>query len=127
MAGLPGFLRTRKFWLAAAAIAVVAVLGMGAALFRAARGLQKAENDAVRDDIPFHTARLDRHATPFEPISAPAVFRDAALFNGNLYLCGPAGLIEYDAAGTLRARAFQRAPRLHGHAVGHGTPVAQYE
>ena len=104
MAGLPGFLRTRKFWLAAAAIAVVAVLGMGAALFRAARGLQKAENDAVRDDIPFHTARLDRHATPFEPISAPAVFRDAALFNGNLYLCGPAGLIEYDAAGTLRAR-----------------------
>ena len=104
MAGPPGFLRTRKFWIVASAAVAIAALGVGLALFRAARGLHKAESEIAGGDIPFRAVRLDRHATPFEPISAPAVFRDAALFEGNLYLCGPAGLIEYDAAGTARAR-----------------------
>ena len=104
MAGPPGFLRTRRFWLIAAAIASIAAFSVGVALFRAASGLQKAESAAAEGDIPFHAVQVSRHATPFEPISAPAVFRDAALFNGNLYLCGPAGLIEYDAAGAVRAR-----------------------
>lgn len=104
MAGLPGFLRTRKFRLIAAAVVALAVLSVGLALFRAARGFASAQNAVATGGIPFHTARLDRHVTPFEPISAPAVFRDAAVFDGNLYLCGPAGLIEYDAAGMVRAR-----------------------
>jgi len=104
MAGPPALLRTRKFWLIAVAIGSLAVFAFGIALFRAARGLQKAENAAAESDIPFHAVHVSRHATPFEAISAPAVFRDAALFDGNLYLCGPAGLIEYDAAGMVHAR-----------------------
>jgi ligand-binding sensor domain-containing protein len=80
------------------------MLGIGLALFRAARGLERARSEGTGGDIPFHASHLSRHSTPFESIAAPAVFRDAALFDGNLYLCGPAGLIEYDAAGTLLAR-----------------------
>src|ERR1017187_7480455 len=86
MAGPPGFLRTRKVWLIAAAIASLAAFAIGVALFRAARGLEKAQNAAAENDIPFHALRVNRRATPFEPISAPAVFRDATVFAGNLYL-----------------------------------------
>jgi hypothetical protein len=36
----------------------------------------------------------------FEGISAPAVFKSAALFQGQIYLAGPAGLYAYAADGT---------------------------
>ncbi len=104
MAGLLGFPWKRKLLLLAAVLAATAVLTVGFALFRAARAFEKAERETARSGISFRVVRLDRRIGPFEPISAPAVFRDAALFDGNLYLCGPAGLIAYDTAGKERAR-----------------------
>ena len=123
MAGWPGFPGTRWFRVAAAAVVSIALLGVGFALFRAARGLRQAEREIAADVIAFHVARLDPHGTLFEPISAPAVFRDAVLFDGNLYLCGPAGLIEYDAGGAARAR-YMAGAELPAAAVAVATGVA---
>ena len=39
-----------------------------------------------------------------ESIGAPSVFRDAALFQGHLYVAGPQGLVEYDANGAAVRR-----------------------
>jgi hypothetical protein len=36
-----------------------------------------------------------------ESIPSASEFRDAALFKGTLYLCGPSGLYSYNAGGTL--------------------------
>jgi ligand-binding sensor domain-containing protein len=123
MGGPRVFLRSRGFRLFCAAALAAVLLAAGFALFRAARGLRQAENEVARSDIPFHVTRLGRHATPFEPISAPAVFRDAALFDGNLYLCGPAGLIEYDTGGAVRAR-YMAGVQLPAAAVAVATGIA---
>ena len=40
-------------------------------------------------------------ALPVELVSAPAEFTRAARFRDNLYIAGPAGLLEYDSAGAL--------------------------
>src|SRR6185436_266519 len=39
-----------------------------------------------------------------EPIGTPASFRDAALFNGHLFVAGRHGLLEYDPSGALIRR-----------------------
>jgi ligand-binding sensor domain-containing protein len=100
------FRHTRVFGLALAALALAAVLGAGWALFRAARAVENSEKSlAAAEGIVFVSAPLDRQASSgFEAIAAPAVFRDAAVFQGKLYVCGPAGLLEYDAEGGVRAR-----------------------
>ena len=47
-------------------------------------------------------AASGRHA--FTSFSAPAIYTAAAVFHGHLFLCGPAGLSEYDSTGGfLRA------------------------
>lgn len=48
----------------------------------------------------------------FTSFSAPAVYSAAAVFQGRLFLCGPAGLFEYDSAGAL----------LHSYRVGQDLP-----
>jgi ligand-binding sensor domain-containing protein len=50
--------------------------------------------------------------TGFEPVSSPAGFVQAARFQDRLYVAGPAGLQEYDAAGTL----------LHQYSAGSDLP-----
>jgi len=53
---------------------------------------------SVRPIVPVIPARL-------EPVGSAAVFRDAAIFQGNLYIAGPAGLTQYSgASGTVAAR-----------------------
>src|SRR5205823_1405931 len=53
----------------------------------------------------FEAVRLDkRPAAGFEAVSAPAVFEDAAISHGHIFICGPAGLAEYDADGNAVAR-----------------------
>lgn len=44
---------------------------------------------------------LPAHVTT---VGAPAVFRDAAVFHGHLFVSGPQGLVEYDANGALLRR-----------------------
>jgi hypothetical protein len=99
------FLRSPGFRIAAAGVLAAGLLALGFAFFRAGRAVRDAAQDAVADvEVPFRSTRLDRTETGFEPIASPAVFRDAVLYRGSLYLCGPAGLIEYDTQGTERAR-----------------------
>ena len=50
----------------------------------------------------------------FDWFAAPAVFTGGAIFSGHLYLCGPAGLYEYDGTGDL----------LKVYRVGQQLPVA---
>jgi ligand-binding sensor domain-containing protein len=97
----------RRRWIAAVVvfgILLVAVLGFIhgralSALHRAAREVASEHN------LRFTLRRLP--ATPasrFDWITTPAVFSQAAEFHDHLFLCGPAGLYEYDAAGSLRRR-----------------------
>src|SRR5712692_4392409 len=96
----------RKLWLAGAAIAAVAAILGSSVLWRARSALNEmrdrvaAEGDlriAVRPFVPAIPAGL-------EPIGAPAVFSDAQVFDGRLFLAGPAGVTAYDADGTVAAR-----------------------
>ena len=68
--------------------------------------LQDARAHVAREgQIAFHSIPLDRPLPAgFDPISSPAEYRDAALFQGRFYLCGPAGLFAYDANGSLTAQ-----------------------
>jgi hypothetical protein len=51
-------------------------------------------------------------APPFERLSAPEMFGQAELFQGNLYIAGPEGLMEFDSSGKL----------AHEFAVGQDLP-----
>ncbi len=96
--------QTRK-WLARASVAGAAtliVLMVGFAGWRAKRALRlsteevQAEQEVRFDIRPF----APPVGTTFELVSAPAVFRQAALFQAHLYIGGPGGLLEYDLNGV---------------------------
>jgi len=96
--------QTRK-WLARASVAGAAtliVLMVGFAGWRAKRALRlsteevQAEQEVRFDIRPF----APPVGTSFELVSAPAVFRQAALFQDHLYIGGPGGLLEYDLNGV---------------------------
>jgi ligand-binding sensor domain-containing protein len=85
--------------------AVVVVAGLifaGLAFRRASVGLQTARVSAAHENqIAVRRAVLDKTiVSPFEPVSTPAQFRDAAVFQGHLYVCGPSGLLAYDSDGA---------------------------
>src|SRR5260370_7208835 len=96
--------QTRK-WLALASVAgaaTVIVLMVGFAGWRAKRALRlsteevQAEREVRFDIRPF----APPVGVSFELVSAPAVFRQAALFQDHLYIGGPGGLLEYDLNGV---------------------------
>jgi hypothetical protein len=94
-------------WPLAVALAVSIVLAFaGIAIWSASRALHRASVEvAAEENLKFTVSRLD-HAVPsgVEWINSPAVFNDAAFFAGRLYVCGPAGLMEYSPEGKLMAR-----------------------
>ena len=100
------FWHRRVYRLALGALGLLAVLGAGWVVFRATRAVREsARSVAAEGEIAFASGPWDRkQPAGFEAISAPAVFRDATVFRGSLYVCGPAGLVEYDAEGGVRAR-----------------------
>ena len=90
-------------------LALLAIAGLatgGIVLRHASRVLDRsAQEVASESEIAFTHTRLDRAAvSPFEMMSAPAVFTHAREFQGKLYLCGPAGLLVYGADGNLETR-----------------------
>ena len=96
--------QTRK-WLARASVAGAAtliVLMVGLAGWRAKRALRlsteevHAEQEVHFDIRPFAPSV----GATFELVSAPAVFRQAALFQDHVYIGGPGGLLECDLSGT---------------------------
>lgn len=89
--------------LAVAASLTVAASLAALVMWRSSRALRSAA-DEVRAEHEF--GFVVRPVSPtlntgFEPVSAPGVFVQAARFQDHLYMAGPAGLEEYDAAGTL--------------------------
>ena len=109
----------RRIPIVSARTAVAAVLLLAVAFgvvvfWRASRALRSAAVDVrseqeirfvVRPFSPFGQA-------DFDVISSPAIFFQAAQFQDHLYVAGPAGLIEYDAAGIV----------LHQYAAGRELP-----
>jgi len=97
----------RRVWLGAAIPAAAAMIFGGSALWRARGVLREAREHvssgasfqfSVRPIVPVIPASL-------ESMGAPAVFNDAAVFDGHLYIAGPAGVAKYDgASGSLLAR-----------------------
>ncbi|HET7870975.1 MAG TPA: hypothetical protein VFL42_00575, partial [Terriglobales bacterium] len=67
----------------------------GRALRRAAREVSASAELEVAINRPAATV------TAFEWISAPAAFSGAALFQGDLWLCGASGLFRFDSHGKL--------------------------
>jgi len=89
----------------AAGVLAIAAYTAGV-LWRASRATTESARELqAASEIRFTAARLDRPpAGGFEWFSTPAVFADAVPFHDRLYICGPAGLFEYDLQGALKRR-----------------------
>ena len=86
--------------------AAAGLLFAGSIFFRASRAVDESRT-ALESTVKlrFAVVRLDRHGSAgFEAVSAPAVFEDAAIYHGHIFICGPAGLTEFDADGSVVAR-----------------------
>jgi len=79
---------------------------LAATLWKVSRSLKAAESGVAQSGlVAFRVISLDRPLPAgFESISSPAQFRDAALFRGRFYMCGPSGLLVYETNGSLAAR-----------------------
>ena len=91
-------------WMAALiGLAAVALAALGFVRWRVQKAVSGAERDvASEQDLRFEVRQVpSAMGSKFEWISAPAVFAQAAEFQGHLFLCGPAGLYEYGADGKL--------------------------
>jgi ligand-binding sensor domain-containing protein len=98
----------RRVWLAAAISLTAAAAIFGGSVFWRARGVLREAREQVSAGATFRfSARQIVPVIPagLESIGAPAVFNDAAVFEGHLYIAGPAGLTKYDgASGVVSAR-----------------------
>lgn len=103
---LPRTVSKRGLAIGAFVLLVGGVLFLGTTLWKASRTLTDARARVAQEGlVAFRTISLDRPvAGAFESISSPAQFRDATMFQGRFYLCGPAGLFAYDANGSLVAQ-----------------------
>jgi ligand-binding sensor domain-containing protein len=90
-----------------AALAIVAALVCltvcGIVIWRVEKALGSSRREAAeRELLAFEVRTLGAQPNPgFEGISSPAVYKSAAVFEGRIYLAGPAGLYAYAADGTL--------------------------
>ena len=99
-------LRKRVWRLAALALGVSLFCFAALAVWQASQALTEATQQLQSEaDLPFISSPVqETRPVGFEWVSAPAVFSDAAWYQGHLYLCSPAGLFRYDEKGTLTAR-----------------------
>src|SRR5437867_311678 len=96
----------KRLWLAIAiGASTVAIFG-GWTLSRVRHALGEARARVASESVIQVTARPLQNALPtgLEFVGAPAVFADAQVFHGHLFIAGPAGLAEHDNNGTLIAR-----------------------
>ncbi|MGA3344302.1 MAG: hypothetical protein ABSC76_05450 [Terracidiphilus sp.] len=96
-------LQRRRVAVVAIAAAFVCLAVSGVVVWRVERALGASRREAAQRELLGVDERvLGRQPNPgFEAISAPAVFKSAAMFQGMLYLAGPAGLYVYSADGAL--------------------------
>lgn len=95
-------MRARWYWVGVGA-GLCGALAAGWVFWRASRTLEGAARGVASEKaIRFSAQVLDRAAPAgFELVSAPAVFHDAAVFQGRLHVCGPGGLFVYSPEGAL--------------------------
>ncbi len=104
---LTGTASKRKVAIGIVAFTIAAgIFFLAATLWKVSRSLKDARAQVANlGQVRFRTVALDRPVPAgFESISSLAQFRDAALFRGRFYLCGPSGLLAYDASGSLATR-----------------------
>ena len=94
-------------WQWAAGLAIsIGLIFVGIAIWSASRALHRASEElAAEENLKFTVSHLD-HAIPsgVEWFNSPAVFNDAAFFEGRIYICGPLGLMVYSPEGKLITR-----------------------
>ncbi len=97
---------SQRAWRLAPFVIFPALLCAAYLFWETSRALREAAHRVASEaQVPFRTARLDRSPPAgFEMLNAPAALRDAARFQGRLYLLSSAALFAYDGDGTLRAR-----------------------
>jgi ligand-binding sensor domain-containing protein len=96
-------LQRRPVAVGAIAAAVLCLAVSGFVAWRVERALGGSRIELAQQELlGVETHPLGQLANPgFEGITAPAVFKGAAAFQGRLYLAGPAGLYAYSTAGSL--------------------------
>jgi len=108
-------IRPKRLILIVAAVLVTAVAAtFGLIYWKATKALRAAQQELkLEREHGFSVVRLDRSPdNAFSWISSPAAFSGATVFQGHLYVCGSAGLLEYDQSGKLlkHYRAGQELP-----------------
>src|ERR1017187_2816220 len=75
----------------------------GAVVWRVERALGNSKGDlARRESLGVEIRTFGPQPNPgFEGITAPAVLKSAVVFQGHIYLAGPAGLSAYSINGSL--------------------------
>ena len=98
---MAGSIHSRQWLLLAVALFGVAVAIVGVVCWRAGAVLRWSMSaESAESNLKFTVSSLSPATdSGFEWVSAPTVFTEAAEFEGNLYVAGPAGLFEYDGAG----------------------------
>src|SRR5229473_1277042 len=96
--------RSRRWWISGiVAVALGSMLAAaGVIAWRASHAVRVAEQEVRSERIIKVSVRPFRAVANavFQPVSAPAVFGSAAVFQEHLYVAGPAGLLEYDLGGV---------------------------
>ena len=97
--------KRKWLWVAVSVGAVLAAV-LGSIVWRASRALRQAtEQSIAEDEIHFASVTLSRPLpSNIDWVSAPAVWKDAIIYRGHLYIAGPAGLSELDSEGKMLAR-----------------------
>jgi ligand-binding sensor domain-containing protein len=97
--------RGRLAWGAVGLVAMGAAIFGGKTWWRAQEVLRDARDRTASESSLRFTATSIDTVLPIglESVGAPAVFADAQVFNGHLFIAGPAGIDEYDD-GTLSHR-----------------------
>jgi ligand-binding sensor domain-containing protein len=114
----------RRLLLAGAAMAGLSALYAGSALWKALRAFRTATAEvAAAGSLNFTVRALDRALPAVETIGSPAVFTDAAIFQGSIYVTTPSQLIEYDSAGAVKRR-WRSGLELPGAQLGQMTTGA---
>lgn len=106
-------LRRRLIAVVAIAAAILCLAAAGITAWQAHRAIRQASvavNSEENFAVQVRTISLSGDSR-FEWLSAPAVFSGGAVFDGHVYLCGPAGLFEYGSDGSL-LRTFRTGREL---------------